>query len=125
MYLLDTNILLEILLQQEKSEECESFMNNNLGALAISDFSLHSIGVILLRNNKYEIFTSFTSEILEKVIVFNLPINLYPLITEYSKKTGLDFDDTYQCLIAKHYILSIVTMDLDFKKAENVQVLFL
>jgi len=39
MYLLDTNILLEILLQQEKSEECESFMNNNHGALAISVFT--------------------------------------------------------------------------------------
>jgi predicted nucleic acid-binding protein len=48
MYLLDTNILLEILLQQEKSSECEHFMNNNLGAIAISDFTLHSIGVILL-----------------------------------------------------------------------------
>ncbi len=125
MYLLDTNILLEILLQQENSNECEKFMNNNLGALAISDFTLHSIGVILLRDKKYEVFGNFISEVLEKVIIFNLPMSSYSLIAEYSKKTGLDFDDTYQCLVAKHYILSIVTMDFDFKKVEDVKVLFL
>ncbi len=125
MYLLDTNILLEILLQQKNSNECEKFMNNNLGALAISDFTLHSIGVILLRDKKYEVFGNFISEVLEKVIIFNLPMSSYSLIAEYSKKTGLDFDDTYQCLVAKHYILSIVTMDFDFKKVEDVKVLFL
>ncbi len=125
MYLLDTNILLEILLQQEKSSECEYFMNNNLGAIAISDFTLHSIGVILLRNKKFEVFGKFISEVLEKVIIFSLPTSSYSVIADYSKKKGLDFDDTYQCLVAKHYLLSVVTMDTDFKKVEDVQVLFL
>ncbi len=93
MYLLDTNIFLEILLGQNRSKECELFINDNRGNLVISDFSLHSIGVILLRNNKHDTFSSFASEILEKIMVFSLPVSMYTTLPEYSKKTGLDFDD--------------------------------
>jgi len=49
MNLVDTNIFLEILLKQEKSEACKSFLSKNKGAINISDFTLHSIGVILFR----------------------------------------------------------------------------
>lgn len=56
MYLVDTNIFLEILLHQENSKECKLFLDNNIVALHISDFSLHSIGVILFRNKKREYF---------------------------------------------------------------------
>ena len=49
MYLVDTNIFLEILLKQNKSESCKAFLDKNIGAISISDFTLHSIGVILFR----------------------------------------------------------------------------
>ena len=39
MYLLDTNIFLEILLKQDKSDKCKAFLNDNIGLLNISDFS--------------------------------------------------------------------------------------
>ncbi len=48
MYLIDTNIFLEVLLGQEKTQECKDFLVNNLGHLEISDFTLHSIGVYLV-----------------------------------------------------------------------------
>ncbi len=51
MYLLDTNIFLEILLGQEKKDECKKFLIANEDNIFISDFSLHSIGVILFRHN--------------------------------------------------------------------------
>ena len=47
MYLIDTNIFLEVLLTQEKKETCKKFLDENIKNLYISDFSLHSIGVIL------------------------------------------------------------------------------
>ncbi len=59
MYLIDTNILLEVLLAQEKSEKCKSFLNKNATELHLTDFSLHSIGVILFRYNKKEVFRDF------------------------------------------------------------------
>jgi predicted nucleic acid-binding protein len=43
-FLFDTNIFLEILLGQEKKETCKELLNNNIGNIFISDFSLHSIG---------------------------------------------------------------------------------
>ena len=46
MFLLDTNIFLEILLQQEKSAAwaCKAFIQKHSEHIYISDFSLHSIG---------------------------------------------------------------------------------
>ena len=42
-YLIDTNIWLEILLEQEKSKEAFEFLSKiDSSYLAISDFSLHS-----------------------------------------------------------------------------------
>ena len=52
MYLIDTNVFPEVLLAQEKRELCKNFLNANIGSLYISDFSLHSIGVILFRNGE-------------------------------------------------------------------------
>jgi len=49
VYLVDTNIFLEVILGQEKKEACKNFLNTHIGYLYISDFSLHSIGVILLK----------------------------------------------------------------------------
>lgn len=47
MYLIDTSVFLEVLLTQDKKEKCKKFLSDNLEELNISDFSLHSIGIIL------------------------------------------------------------------------------
>lgn len=125
MYLIDTNIFLEILLEQEKSNICKDFLNSNLGNIVISDFSLHSIGVILFRNQKHQVFQEFILEIFPRTSIYSLPSEMYESIHEYATKNGLDFDDTYQSLITKYYELTIVTMDNDFKKASDVKVEFL
>lgn len=57
MYLIDTNVFLEILLKREKSEKCKKFLEDNRGKLNITDFSLHSVGVILFRLGKEHIFS--------------------------------------------------------------------
>ena len=52
-YLIDTNVFLEGLLGQEKTKEVEKlFQTISLAQMAITDFSLHSIGVILFRLKK-------------------------------------------------------------------------
>ena len=58
-YLIDTNVFLEILLEQENYEAALSFIRNNK-ELYMSDFSLHSIGVILVRLEKPDVFLDFT-----------------------------------------------------------------
>ena len=65
LYLIDTNILLEGLLEQEKADSVRSFFSTvDLGQMAITDLALHSIGIILFRFGKYDIFNSFLNDLI-------------------------------------------------------------
>ena len=125
MYLVDTNIFLEIFLDQEKSEVCKKFLNDNYSKLFISDFTLHSIGVILYRYKKEELFKNFISDIFPLIKILNLPTSGYKIFLHSSSLPKLDFDDLYQYVIAKYFGLNIVTMDLDFKKVKDIKIKFL
>ena len=72
MYLVDTNVFLEILLGQAKKEYCKRFLDDNVKDLNISDFSLHSIGVILFRYNKEDIFRRFIQDVLPRIGLLSL-----------------------------------------------------
>lgn len=65
MYLVDTNIFLEIFLEQDRAGEAEEFLKNTpTEQLHISDFSLYSIGIILFRRRKYDAFSTFVKDVL-------------------------------------------------------------
>jgi len=125
MFLLDTNIFLEILLSQEKSNVCKTFINSHFSEIFISDFTLHSIGVILFRHKKHDIFFKFLRDVISKIRILNLPSSEYVKSFRPDTKYELDFDDFYQYIIAKYYDLQIVTMDSDFKKIKDIKVNFL
>lgn len=120
-YLIDTNIFLEILLKQDKMDNCKSFLNRNIGKLYVSDFSLHSVGVILIRNKKCEVFNSFIKDIKGKINVLFQSHEGYERLCELSIQNQLDFDDAYQVSIAIQNELTILTMDKDFKKVTHFQ----
>lgn len=125
MYLIDTNIFLEILLKQDKSEACKTFLDKNTDAINISDFTLHSIGVILFRQNEEQIFLKFISDILPKSNLLTLPKKNYEEIINLKSEIGLDFDDSYQYSVCKHYDLKFITMDKDFKKVKGIEIQFI
>ncbi len=125
MYLLDTNIFLEILLKQGKSDLCKQFLSEHYGEISISDFSLHSIGVILFRRKKQDIFLDFVRDVISKVDILSLPVSEYQFSLQNILQSSLDFDDFYQYRIARYWGLDIVTMDSDFKRISDVNVLFL
>jgi uncharacterized protein len=125
MFLVDTNIFLEILLGQDKKEVCKRFLAKNIGNLNITDFSLHSIGVILFRYSKEDIFRKFVEDVMPDTKILSLPMELYKDIVIVKKNLNLDFDDTYQYSVAKYYGLKVVTMDKDFEKIKDLQILFL
>ena len=117
--LVDTNIFLEILLNQEKKTLCKTFLNDN-NRLHISDFSLHSIGVILLKYKKESVYNKFINDILPKISVVTLPINKYNEISLIFSKYNLDFDDSYQTCIAIENGFRIITLDKDFNKVKDL-----
>ena len=118
-FLIDTNIFLEILLKQERKETCKEYLNERIGRLCISDFSLHSIGVILFRLNKHGEYESFLKDILPRIELLGLPVISYASVSKIATKYKLDFDDAFQTAVAKTHSLTISTIDRDYKKVEK------
>jgi predicted nucleic acid-binding protein len=125
MFLVDTNVFLEILLKQDKKEDCKKFLDNNIGNLNITDFSLHSIGVILFRYSKEDIFSKFVEDVMSNTKLLSLPKELYREVVNVRKSLNLDFDDAYQYRIAKYHGLKVATMDRDFERIKDVDIFFL
>ncbi|MDL1959823.1 MAG: PIN domain-containing protein [Deltaproteobacteria bacterium] len=52
-------------------------------------------------------------------------VELYREVVSVKKSLNLDFDDAYQYSIAKYHGLKVVTMDKDFERIRDVEILFL
>jgi hypothetical protein len=64
MYLVDTNVWLERLLDQAKSQEVGQFLDYfPPDRLAITDFAFHSIGIALCRLKQKEILSRFVQDV--------------------------------------------------------------
>lgn len=121
MFLVDTNIWLEIMLKQKKYESAYNFLlNTDNSLLYISEFSLYSIGVILSKFKEFNLLNEFFIDVIEdnKIEVLRIIPSEINQIIELEKKFNIDFDDAYQCLIAKLYNLTIISFDEDFKKTD-------
>ncbi len=119
---LDTNIFLEILLEQEKVEEAKLLLRLvDEHEFYLSDYSLHSIGVTLFRRMKHEAFRQFVQEMLVDagIGILSLYAEDMNAVSDISQKSKLDFDDAYQLALAKKHDLKIVSFDTDFDKTER------
>jgi len=122
MYLVDTNIWLERLLDQKKSEEVGYFLAHVASEyLFITDFALHSIGVVLSRLNKSEVLLQFVHDVFVQgaVSLIHLKPEDMKRMIEVMQKFALDFDDAYQYVAAEEYGLTIVSFDSDFDRTDK------
>lgn len=119
-YLVDTNIFLEILLNQAGRKKCESFLQGEKGAAWISDFTLHSIGVLLFRQKRPELFDQFAADTLPQFSILSMSDAGYLQLGGAHTRHGLDFDDAYQFLVARENKLAIATQDKDFQRVRNL-----
>ena len=125
-FLADTNIFLEILLNQPGRARCELFLQQNAGSLAIADFALHSIGVIALRKKQAALFADFLNDSLPNLTLLHLDRVGYPDVARSAQQFGLDFDDAYQFTLARAHGLAIATQDRHFENVKNeVEVRFI
>ena len=121
MYLLDTNIWLEVLLDQERSTEASRFLSTTAAdSLHITDFALHSIGVILTRLKRLATLRDFLSDIggANPVQVVRLDLQQVGLLPAIAHKFRLDFDDAYQYAAASSRNLQLVSFDTDFDRTD-------
>jgi hypothetical protein len=93
-YLVNTNVFLEILLNQTGRRKCESFLQDKKGAAWISDFTLHSIGVLLFRQKRTELFDKFAADTLSQLTILSLSVTDYPKLTEVNRRNVTSISTT-------------------------------
>jgi len=121
MYLVDTNIWLELLLDQEKAQDVRRFFQVTGGdRINISEFSLYSMGVILTQLKKDDLFKDFISDTLEEAGIRRIRLENQDLakLLEVRKEFNLTFDDSYQYVAAQKHGLTIVSFDSDFDRTK-------
>ncbi len=119
MHLLDTNIFLEVLLEQDRANEVEQLMNQiSEEIIHITELSFYSIGIHLNKKKKNDLFLKFVKDLFidgkVKIISLN-PTEMLKVITNI-KSYNLDFDDAYQLTCANKYNLKLVSFDTDFDR---------
>lgn len=90
--------------------------------LFLSDFSLHSIGVILFRRNQPDAFLDFCSDMVEpgRLAIIGLSVQHMNLVAQASKQFRLDFDDAYQYVTADKYNLVIVSFERRLRRIQAI-----
>ena len=117
MYLVDTNIWLESLLDQERASEVSQFLSLVKSTeLCLTDFAVHSIGISLFRLGKPELWPSFLQDLFIEggAHLLHLEAEDGPQIAAVARQHGLDFDDAYQYAAAERYDLVLVSFDSHF-----------
>lgn len=120
--LLDTNIFLEIILSQEEAEKAKNLLLKSAQhEFFITDYSLHSIGLLLFRRKQHESFHAFLDDVLLNGrigMLSLLPDDMNSVISA-SQKFGLDFDDAYQYVVANKHDLMLISFDADFQRTDK------
>ena len=122
-FVIDANIFLELLLEQERANECGALLNLlEEGKIhgAVTAFSLYGTEIILeSRNSRHKIIRFLDlcaqSEAIE--ILYTNP-NEEQEIFRIAEKIGLDIDDAHQYWAAKKLNARFVSFDKDFDQTD-------
>jgi len=98
MYLIDTNIWLERLLAQAKSDEVRDFLDRvPASELFITDFAFHSICVVLTRLKKDPALLKFVEDVFVDgaVTLVSVPPEETQSLIDAMSKFNLDFDSSF------------------------------
>ncbi len=121
MILADTNIFLEIMLDQQHKDACISFLSKYYHFIYVSDFSLYSIGIIMTRQKKADVFHIFLQDFIQSDHILALPVPSFDTVIEAINKFRLDFDDAYQYSICNYYHLQLFSYDKDFDTTDLIR----
>ncbi len=117
--LVDTNVFLEVLLAQTKAGEAKELLGKiNSHNFFISDYSLHSIGLLLFCRKQPEVFRKFLDDVFVKtgVTMVSLAAGDFAGQIDVAASFNLDFDDAYQYATAEKHGLTVVSFDRDFDR---------
>ena len=121
MYLIDTTVWLECLLDQTRSEEVGHFLQALPSERRfITDFAFHSIGVVMSRLDRKEATLDLRpgAFIDGAVVLIHLEAEDTRRLVNVRDQFNLDFDDAYQYTAAEKNDLTIVSFDTDFDRTD-------
>ena len=116
MYLVDSNIWLERILEQERADEVRAFIERTPARLLyITELALYSIGILLVQRHREQALRQFLEDLSagSATVVRLSPEDLSEVITA-CEDFNLDFDDGYQYVAARKHGLTLVTFDRNF-----------
>jgi len=119
--IIDTNIWLERMLDQQRAAEVARLFSHVPDRdLAISEFSLYSIGHILVARAQVDDWQLFVTDAFVDGHVSRVRLTSSDLIhvTDAIQQFRLDFDDAYQYLAATSRDLQLVSFDTDFDRTD-------
>jgi predicted nucleic acid-binding protein len=122
LYLVDTNVWLERLLDQARSEEVGQFLDRTAPEhLFITDFAFHSIAVVLIRLNRREALLRFVKDafIDGAIGLLRLEPEDMERVVRVIERFNLDFDDAYHYATAEKLGLDLISFDSDFNRTER------
>ncbi len=120
--LIDTNIFLEVILEQEKAEEARRLLSKTEEhEFFLSDYSLHSIGLLLFRRKQREVFRQFLTDMILNAGMRLMTLSIQGIVgvIDTAQKFKLDFDDGYQYVVAEKNGLEIISFDADFDRTDR------
>ena len=115
--LIDTNIYLEVLLEQARSDECRQLLAAvDEHEFFLSDFSLHSIGLKPIAQQQFTAFADFVNDMVIRAgtTVLSCSVSDLEAVVQAAQQFNLDFDDAYQYRLAEKETLQLVSFDGDF-----------
>ena len=125
MYLLDTNIFLELLLDQKEAGSVRALLSTkNPEEMGISDLAFHSIGIILYQKNAAPLFSDFVRDLFGEggIPILALGSEDMKRLEHVSLAFSLDFDDAYQYVVAEKFGLALISFDTDFDRTDRKRI---
>lgn len=126
MYLLDTNIFLELLLDQKESESVRALLSSKApDKLSISDLAFHSLGIILYQKNAAHLFSDLVRDLFGEggIAIIALGSEDMERLEQVATTFNLDFDDAYQYVVAEKFGLTLVSFDTDFDHTDLKRII--
>ncbi|MGQ4892014.1 MAG: type II toxin-antitoxin system VapC family toxin [Candidatus Njordarchaeia archaeon] len=124
MYLVDTNIFLEVMLSQERKEECKRLLRaikNGKITAVITDFSVYSIMILMYRLKKVDEIETFLSSLVayRGLHIYSLSLMDKINVVRVVKEKGLDVDDAIQYAVGLALkVKGIISFDKHFDNLE-------
>src|SRR5688500_12028661 len=121
-FLLDTNCFIQIVRSRPDAPQVQALLQAvPVTRLFMSDYTLHSIGVVMNRFGQIGGYTTFVTGlgVGRGFGIAQIDVNRLDRVATACVGFGLDFDDAYQYVAAELHGLKLVSLDADFDRTPN------